>query len=101
MTIPSSQDAKVLQLLTAAVPGKFRKTAISRETQLQRDLGLDSIAILSLIFRFEEEFGVDLLKLNLNIDIARLRTAGDVLDIANSILEFVRGPLAMSVKPAP
>jgi acyl carrier protein len=101
MTTPSSRDVKILQLLTAAVPGRFRKTAISRDSQLQRDLGLDSIAILSLVFRFEEEFGVDLLKLNLNIDVARLRTAGDVMDIASSILESARGRFPVSAKPAP
>jgi acyl carrier protein len=89
MTAPSNQDAAILELLAGATSGKFRKVQITPETQLQSGLGLDSIAILSLVFRFEEMFGVDLTKLGVSVDISGLRTAGDILKTARSVLERV------------
>jgi acyl carrier protein len=67
------------------VPSKRRKEKITPETQLQRDLGLDSLAVLALVFQFERAFEIDLVKLSLNIDLARLRTVGDLLAAAETI----------------
>ena len=76
---------KILELIAAAVPGKFRKQKVTFETQLRRDLGFDSMALLALVFQFEQAFGVDLTKLNLDLDLARLRTIGDILAKSDEI----------------
>jgi Phosphopantetheine attachment site. len=85
MTIASDWQAKILELVAAAGPSKLRKRKITPETQLRRDLGLDSVAILALVFQFEQAFELDLAKLSLDIDLARLRTVGDVLATAETI----------------
>ena len=85
MTIASDWQAKILELVAAAGPSKLRKRKITPETQLRRDLGLDSVAILALVFQFEHAFELDLAKLSLDIDLARLRTVGDVLATAETI----------------
>ena len=78
-------------LIRAAVPGKYRKAAITPEASLQKDLGLDSLAVIALVFRFEEAFGIDLRGVDLQLDLARLRTVGDVLATGKDILRQV-GP---------
>ena len=85
MTIDSDRQAKILELVAGAVPSKLRKRKITPETQLRRDLGLDSLAVLALVFQFEQAFELDLAKLSLDIDLARLQTVGDVLATAETI----------------
>ena len=75
-------EQKVLALIAEAVPARFRKVPVTRETRLQRDLGLDSIAMLALLFRFEQAFGIDLATLDVGANLAQIRTVGDAL--ANS-----------------
>jgi acyl carrier protein len=80
-------EEKIRSLIAEAVQGKFKKVSMTRETQLQKELGLDSIGILSAVFRFEEKFGVELGRLNLTIDVGKLRTVGDVIDMGREILK--------------
>jgi acyl carrier protein len=79
-------DEKIMALIAAGVPGKFRKVAIARETHLQKELGLDSIGILSLVFRFEESFSIDIAQLGIEVNIAKLKTVGDLLASAQDIM---------------
>ena len=79
-------DRQIVAMIAGIVPGKFKKTKITRETRLQAELGLDSLGILSLVFRFEETFGIDLAKMNLKINVAKLRTVGDVINTGKDIL---------------
>jgi acyl carrier protein len=83
-------EEKIVSLIASSVTGKYKKTPLARETQLQRELGLDSLRILALVFRFEEEFGVDLSKMNVEINIAKLRTIGDLIEAAGRVLEQAR-----------
>ena len=80
-------EATVISLIASSVAGKYKKTALAKETQLQRELGLDSLRILSLVFRFEEAFGIDLSRLDLEINIAKLRTVGDLISASRQVLE--------------
>jgi acyl carrier protein len=41
---------------------------------LHKELGLDSIGILALVFRFEESFSIDIAQRVLEIDVAKLKT---------------------------
>lgn len=80
----------VIPLIVSGVPGKFRNTRITRDTHLQKELGLDSLGLLALVFRFEEKFSLDLSKLKIEINVAKLRTVSDVIKAAEEILEKAR-----------
>lgn len=89
MEVDAKFDEKIVSLIAAAVPGKFRKTQITPQTNLQKELGLDSIGMLALVFRFEELFEIDIAGMGLNIDIAKLKLVGDLLDTARNIISHV------------
>jgi acyl carrier protein len=79
-------DERIMALIAEAVPGKFKKTKITRETSLQKELGLDSLGMLSLIFRFEELFGIDIAQMGIDLNIAKIKTVGDILAVARDII---------------
>jgi len=87
MDSESELEQKVLSLIGEAVPKKFKKNPVTRETHLQKELGLDSIGLLSMVFRFEEIFKVDIGALNLQINVAQLRTVNDVIALSRDILK--------------
>jgi acyl carrier protein len=80
-------EARILALISTAIPGRFRKTPITRATSLKRDLGLDSLGLLSMLFRFEQEFGVDVARVESDLRVDRFRTVGDVLDAGIAIVQ--------------
>jgi acyl carrier protein len=82
-------ERKIMALIARAVPGKFRKAKISKETHLQKELGLDSIGVLSLVFHFEEAFGIDIAETGAEIDIAKLKSVGDIIDAGRNIMSRV------------
>jgi acyl carrier protein len=86
MELDAKFDEKIAALIAEAVPGKFKKTKIVRETHLQKELGLDSIGMLSLVFRFEELFSVDIAQLGIEINVAKLKTVNDLLAAAHDIM---------------
>jgi acyl carrier protein len=79
-------DEQIMALIAENIPGKFKKVKIGRETHLQKELGLDSIGMLSLVFRFEELFSVDIAQLGLDINIAKFKTVADLLAAAREIV---------------
>jgi acyl carrier protein len=87
MDTDSQFETKVLSLIFETVPRKFKKTAITGETHLQKELGLDSIAILAMVFRFEEVFKIDLGRINFQVNMGELRTVNDALKMSKEILE--------------
>jgi acyl carrier protein len=86
MDIDAKFEEKVISLIAKAVSGKYKKVSISRETYLQKELGLDSIGMLALIFRFEESFGIDIAQLGIDINTAKIKTVGDLLDVGHNIM---------------
>jgi acyl carrier protein len=90
MDADQNLEAKIIFLVASSLTGKHKKIPLAKETQLQRELGLDSLRILSMVFRFEEEFGLDLSQMDLEINIAKLRTIGDLIEAARQILEQAR-----------
>lgn len=86
MEIDAKLEEKIVALISEAVPGKFKKTRITRETHLQKELGLDSLGMLSLVFRFEELYGIDIAQLGVDIDIARFKTVDDLIAAGRDIL---------------
>jgi acyl carrier protein len=86
MEVDAKCDEKITATIAEGVSGRFRKTRITSETQLQKELGLDSIGILALVFRFEELFGIDIAQMGINIDVAKLKTVGDVIAAGRAIM---------------
>lgn len=75
-----------IAIVAELVPVKFKKTKIGRDMRLQRDLGLDSLAIASLMFRLEAEFGLDLGSVgDLGARVGGLRSIGDLIDFVTGL----------------
>lgn len=85
-TVDSAIARQILGLVAEVVPRVFKKVELTRTTHLKRDLGLDSISLMMLVFRFEEVFGVDVGRLAEQVPLAELRTVGDVLDASLQVL---------------
>ena len=90
MEFDAKFDETILSLITEAVPGKFKKAKLTADMRLQRDLGLDSISLLALVFRMEEAFGIDLSDIDLGSNMGRIRTVGDALTVSREIVTQAR-----------
>ncbi len=86
MQAEAQWDDRIRALVRDAIPRKYRNVALTDETALQRELGLDSVALIALVFRFEEAFGIDLRQYELQVDFSRLRTVGDLVLAGRNIL---------------
>ena len=92
MEVAAELDEKIIAIISEGVSGRFKKTRITAETHLQKELGLDSIGILAMVFRFEESFGIDIAQLGVEINIAKLKTVRDVTQAARDILNKATVP---------
>lgn len=79
-------DERIIELIASGVAGKFKKVKITGETSLQKELGLDSIGMLSLVFRFEELFELDIAQMGIEINVAKLKTVQDLIGAARDIV---------------
>lgn len=78
-------ETTVVKLLREALPARSAKMEILPEMSLQRDLAMDSLALVAFAVRLGEEFGIDL---NQFADrIGDTRTVNDVIVTAKSIIE--------------
>ena len=78
-------EMTVIKLLREALPARSAKMEILPEMSLQRDLAMDSLALVAFAVRLGEEFGIDL---NQFADrIGDTRTVNDVIVTAKSIIE--------------
>ena len=78
-------ETTVIKLLREALPARSAKMEILPEMSLQRDLAMDSLALVAFAVRLGEEFGIDL---NQFADkIGDTRTVNDVIVTARSIIE--------------
>jgi acyl carrier protein len=78
-------ETTVIKLLREALPARSAKMEIRPEMSLQRDLAMDSLALVAFAVRLGEEFGIDL---NQFADrIGDTRTVNDVIVTAKSIIE--------------
>jgi acyl carrier protein len=83
----SGLEQQIVGLIEKALPRRRRRPAITAATRLQEDLGLDSIALLALVFQVREITGVDLAAVAEGSAPPRFQTVGDVLDaIASSTM---------------
>jgi acyl carrier protein len=79
-------EQRMIDLIASGVAGKFKKIKITRGTSLQKELGVDSIGMLSLVFQFEELFGIDIAQMGVDVNIAKLKTVDDLIVTAQDIL---------------
>ena len=86
MEFDSKFDEQVMGLIASGVAGKFKKVKITRATNLQKELGLDSIGMLALVFRFEELYGIDIAQLGIDINLAKLKIVDDLIVAGREIL---------------
>jgi acyl carrier protein len=86
MQVETQIEEKILALLSEFIPHKKKLCEMTKKTELQRELGVNSIALLSLVFRVEEEFKVDLSQIDFGAELAKLRTVGDLLEISKELL---------------
>jgi len=78
-------ETTVLKLLRETLPARSARMEILPEMTLQKDLAMDSLALLAFTVRLGEEFGIDL---NQFADrIGDIRTVDDVLVTAKRIIE--------------
>jgi acyl carrier protein len=84
-------EETIMALIAQGVPGKFKKTRMTKESILQKELGLDSLGLLSLVFRFEELYGLDLAQMGIDVNIAKLKTVGDIIETGRHIISKVPG----------
>jgi acyl carrier protein len=81
-------DEKILSLIAEAAPSKVKKAGLTEDLRLQSDLGIDSIALVAMVFRMEETFGIDLSGLDFESGMRRIRTVGDALTfIRESVMQ--------------
>ena len=86
MKTEAELEQAMISLIRAVMPRQLRKTPVMREMRLQRDLGLDSLGIAALLFRLEEEFGLDLFgDPELPAKMGNLQTVGDLISLTASL----------------
>lgn len=84
-------DERVLRVISQALPAAYRKVKVTPESNLARDLGLDSLALAALLFKFEEEFGIEIDDVDEGFDMSSLRTVKDVLRVGRDIVQKAGG----------
>ncbi len=89
--VDQSLEDRILALIAEAVPAQYRRVAITPQTRLKQDLGLDSIGMLALLFRLEQAFGIDLAAVDVGVTLAQLRTVGDTLTVGREVYERAAG----------
>jgi acyl carrier protein len=55
------RDARLDALIRQVMPRRFRDRPIDNAANMHNELGIDSLGLMSLAFRVEEEFGVDVI----------------------------------------
>ena len=76
---------KVFALVAEAAPGKLAHAALTPALSLRRDLGLDSLGLATLLFRFGEELGTDPDALLEMLSEEPINTLGDMMALGARI----------------
>lgn len=79
-------EARMYRLIAEATPAKFKKKPITAQTRLKQDLGIDSLGMLALLFRFEQSFGLNLASIKLEVTLEQMQTVGDAIAIGRELV---------------
>jgi acyl carrier protein len=83
-TAPATEQ-RVIAVISDSRPRSNRDQPISAETSLS-SLGLDSLAIVALVFRLERELQVDFSQHHLVTELGKMKTVADVIAASQSVL---------------
>ena len=78
-------ETAIVKLLREALPARSAKMEIRPEMSLQKDLAMDSLALVAFAVRLGEEFDIDLMQFADRI--GDTRTVHDVIVTAKHIIE--------------
>jgi acyl carrier protein len=78
-------DETVFALIASAAQGKIDRANLTTELNLRRDLGLDSLGLVTLIFKVGEELGKDPDDLIEMLTDHPINTVGDVVALSRTI----------------
>jgi acyl carrier protein len=71
-------------LIRSVMGGKKLPPVLGRDMNLRTDLGLDSIRLVAMLVAFEERLQVDLSRAG-DVDLTRIQTVGDVIDVGRLV----------------
>jgi len=82
------------QLIREVLPRHLRDVILVNDLSLHGQLGIDSLGLMSLAFRLEEEFGIDLME---HADrVSAVNTVGDVVRLVVDI-SVMEGELTIAI----
>jgi acyl carrier protein len=94
----ASESTVAIQIRTALAQHLKRDVdRVRPEDRLREDLGLDSLAMIELLFKIEEHFDLEIP----NEDLSRIATVADVTAYVEEKLGGAPAPAAAPVRPAP
>jgi len=94
----ASESTVAIQIRTALAQHLKRDAdKVRPEDRLREDLGLDSLAMIELLFKIEEHFDLEIP----NEDLSRIATVADVTAYVEEKLGAPASTSAAAVKPAP
>lgn len=77
-------EKRIFSILVATIGGNKKNAKITPDQHLRKDLGIDSMALLSLALGFEEEFGIKLPQTELSK--ALTKTVGELVAFGASVV---------------
>jgi len=97
-------ESAVATRIRAALAEHLKKdvSKIQLQSDLRKDLGLDSLAMIELLFKIEEAFDLEIP----NDDLSQITTVGDVINYVEQRVGALAGsasasrPAAVAAKPA-
>ncbi len=82
----SKLEDAVFALIGQTLGRPLDRARVTSHTSLRKDLGLDSLALATLLVRFgEEELGVDPDEIIENLAVDQIHTVGDVVAMATQL----------------
>jgi acyl carrier protein len=87
-------EDRVFALVARSAPGKVAGLTLTLSLSLRRDLGLDSLALATLLFNFGEELGVDPSDLVERLGDDPLNTLADLVALGLKVAPGTEGPAA-------
>lgn len=78
-------EERIKGLLNEVVPHAKHEVLLDQGMSLRSDLGIDSIGLMSLAFRLEEEFSIDLTEHA--EEVAMVESVGDVVRFIGKVIE--------------
>ena len=80
-------EEKILSLIAQSVPKKYKKAGITKDMRLLADLGIDSLGIIALVSRLEEQYGISVEDIDFDTGLSQMRTVGDAIDMSKKLMK--------------